>query len=107
MVNLLRYIWKNLHLPKKIYTGTARGARDKYQVCTHPNPSNVSVCSLNAHLSNAFASRLLEYFHHDDQRDVLGLLLMQCSLKPPQLSVLVVVTGGCTIMVLVVCTSAP
>ena len=33
MVNLLRYIWKNLHLPKKIYTGTARGARDKYQVC--------------------------------------------------------------------------
>ena len=33
MVNLLRYIWTNLHLPKKIYTGTARGARDKYQVC--------------------------------------------------------------------------
>ena len=33
MVNLLRYIWKNLHLPKKNYTGTARGARDKYQVC--------------------------------------------------------------------------
>ena len=32
MVNLLRYIWTNLHLPKKIYTGTARGARDKYQV---------------------------------------------------------------------------
>ena len=31
-MNLLRYIWKNLHLPKKIYTGTARGARDKYQV---------------------------------------------------------------------------
>ena len=29
----MRYIWTNLHLPKKIYTGTARGARDKYQVC--------------------------------------------------------------------------
>ena len=32
MVNLLRYTWKNLHLPKKNYTGTARGACDKYQV---------------------------------------------------------------------------
>merc|ERR1712004_951781 len=24
---------KNLHQPKKIYTGAARGARDKYEVC--------------------------------------------------------------------------
>ena len=28
---------KNLHLPKKNYTGTARGARDKYQVCAPPH----------------------------------------------------------------------
>ena len=41
MVNLLRYIWKNLHLPKKIYTGTARGARDKYQVCSGGAPQLV------------------------------------------------------------------
>ena len=30
--NFLRYIWKKLHRPKRIYTGAARGARDKYEV---------------------------------------------------------------------------
>ena len=28
-----RSIWKILHLTELFYTGTARGARDKYQVC--------------------------------------------------------------------------
>ena len=35
MVNLLRYIWKKITPAKKNYTGTARGARDKYQVCVY------------------------------------------------------------------------
>ena len=30
----MRYIWKKLHRPKKIYTGAARGALDKYEVCS-------------------------------------------------------------------------
>ena len=29
-----RSIWKILHLTELFYTGTARGARDKYQVCS-------------------------------------------------------------------------
>ena len=32
--NFSRQICKNLHRPKKIYTAAARGARDKYEVCT-------------------------------------------------------------------------
>ena len=28
----MRSFWKNLHRTEKIYTGTARGARDKYEV---------------------------------------------------------------------------
>ena len=32
MVNVLCLIWKNLHRAEKIYTGSARGARDKYEV---------------------------------------------------------------------------
>ena len=28
-------IWKNLHLTENFYTGTARGARDKYEVCLY------------------------------------------------------------------------
>ena len=31
-VNFLRSFWKNLHRTEKSYTGTARGARDKYKV---------------------------------------------------------------------------
>ena len=31
-VNFWCSFWKNLHLTEKIYTGTARGARDKYEV---------------------------------------------------------------------------
>ena len=42
MVNLLRYIWKNLHLPKKNYTGTARGARDKYGVCVATDEERIN-----------------------------------------------------------------
>ena len=34
MVNVLCLIWKNLHRAEKIYTGSARGARDKYEVCS-------------------------------------------------------------------------
>ena len=29
-------IWKNLHLTENFYTGIARGARDKYEVCLGP-----------------------------------------------------------------------
>ena len=32
-VNFLRSFWKNLHWTEKNYTGTVRGARDKYEVC--------------------------------------------------------------------------
>ena len=32
MVNFLRSVLKILHRAEKIYTGGARGARDKYQV---------------------------------------------------------------------------
>ena len=40
--NFSRWICKNLHRPKKIYMGAARGARDKYEVwvlrtCTKDN----------------------------------------------------------------------
>ena len=31
MVNVLRFVWKNLHQAEKIYTGSAR---DKYEVCS-------------------------------------------------------------------------
>ena len=31
-----RSIWKILHLTEYFYTGTARGARNNYQVCTIP-----------------------------------------------------------------------
>ena len=33
MVNFSRSVLKILHRAEKIYTGGARGARDKYQVC--------------------------------------------------------------------------
>ena len=33
-VNFFCSFWKKLHRTEKIYTGTARGARDKYEVCT-------------------------------------------------------------------------
>ena len=32
----VKYFVKNLHRAETIYTGGARGARDKYQVCTGP-----------------------------------------------------------------------
>ena len=32
-VSILRSFWENLHWTEKIYTGTAGGAGDKYQVC--------------------------------------------------------------------------
>ena len=35
MVNVLRLVWKNLHRAEKIYTGSARGARDNYEVCIY------------------------------------------------------------------------
>ena len=34
MCSFSRLIWKMLHLIDIFYTGTARGARDKYEVCT-------------------------------------------------------------------------
>ena len=33
MVNFMRSVWENLHRAQKIYTGDARGAREKYEVC--------------------------------------------------------------------------
>ena len=32
MVSFSRSVWKKLHRAEKIYTGSARGARDKYEV---------------------------------------------------------------------------
>ena len=32
-VSILRSFWENLHWTEKIYTGTAGGASDKYEVC--------------------------------------------------------------------------
>ena len=34
-INFLRSFWKNLHRTEKIYTGTACGACDKYEVCVY------------------------------------------------------------------------
>ena len=36
-VDVLCSFWKNLHQTEKNYTGTARGARDKHEVCTDGN----------------------------------------------------------------------
>ena len=33
MVSFSRSVWKKLHRAEKIYTGSARGARDNYEVC--------------------------------------------------------------------------
>ena len=33
MVSFSRSVWKKLHRAEKIYTGSARGARNNYQVC--------------------------------------------------------------------------
>jgi len=35
MVSFSRSVWKKLHRAEKIYTGSARGARDNYEVCPH------------------------------------------------------------------------
>ena len=35
MVNFSRSVLKILHRAEKIYTGGARGARDKYEVCIY------------------------------------------------------------------------
>ena len=40
----MRYIRNNLHRPKKIYTGAARGARDKYEVCLYLAKFNWGGC---------------------------------------------------------------
>ena len=34
-MQFLRSIWKILHLTEYFYTGTARGARNNYQVCLY------------------------------------------------------------------------
>ena len=36
-INFLRSFWKNLHRTEKIYTGTACGACDKYEVWENVN----------------------------------------------------------------------
>ena len=36
MVSFSRSVWKKLHRAEKIYTASARGARDNYEVCASP-----------------------------------------------------------------------
>ena len=78
MVNLLRYIWKNLHLPKKIYTGTARGARDKYQVWIKALGWCVKYCS-------PFFSQMSYMFHTQNYNFCKDDILVFDWLKPNSL----------------------
>ena len=40
MVSFSRSVWKKLHRAEKIYTGSARGARDNYEVWIHKGKSH-------------------------------------------------------------------
>ena len=54
-------MYKNLHQPKEIYTGAARGARDKYEVC---------ICCLTF----TFLSLFLNHAMHQKTKKVSYLL---------------------------------
>ena len=67
MVNVLCLIWKNLHRAEKIYTGSARGARDKYEVWYQVTrnivyypifrafPTVILICKLLVNFCNLFS----------------------------------------------------
>ena len=65
MVNVLCLIWKNLHRAEKIYTGSARGARDKYEVCSLMNYVILWLHLYSLHRRNMYRTRDVKYIWGD------------------------------------------